>query len=212
MSTLREFAEQFKSEMQCNCDLDKWEPERDTGHSFVCRIHIAAKEAYSNQPKAARELMNDQPPNHDRPAIRTTCLLCGYERPYEPGAMMSDCPVCPGNPPQKVIELRREVQDAAENQPDPAEVAVRAINEAPIILSKEDVVDIIHQAYAAQEAELKALREIVEEQSDDLKRLRGAKLPCKVCGKPCPRGGFFWCSTACWEKAVGEAAQGERSE
>ena len=28
--------------MQCNCDLDKWEPDRDTGHSFVCRIHDRA--------------------------------------------------------------------------------------------------------------------------------------------------------------------------
>ncbi len=23
----------------CNCDLDNWEPERSTGHSWVCRIH-----------------------------------------------------------------------------------------------------------------------------------------------------------------------------
>jgi hypothetical protein len=28
--------------MQCNCDLDNWEPERSTGHSHVCRIHKAA--------------------------------------------------------------------------------------------------------------------------------------------------------------------------
>ena len=28
--------------MQCNCDLDNWEPERSTGHSRVCRIHKAA--------------------------------------------------------------------------------------------------------------------------------------------------------------------------
>jgi hypothetical protein len=28
--------------MRCNCDLDNWEPERQTGHSHVCRIHIAA--------------------------------------------------------------------------------------------------------------------------------------------------------------------------
>ena len=24
---------------QCNCDLDNWEPEKLTGHSWVCRIH-----------------------------------------------------------------------------------------------------------------------------------------------------------------------------
>lgn len=28
--------------MQCNCDLDNWEPEPTTGHSCVCRIHKAA--------------------------------------------------------------------------------------------------------------------------------------------------------------------------
>lgn len=28
--------------MRCNCDLDNWEPERSTGHSWVCRIHTTA--------------------------------------------------------------------------------------------------------------------------------------------------------------------------
>lgn len=27
--------------MQCNCDLDKWEPNRSTGHSDVCQVHKA---------------------------------------------------------------------------------------------------------------------------------------------------------------------------
>lgn len=31
--------------MQCNCDLDNWEPTRETNHSHVCRIHKAAKAA-----------------------------------------------------------------------------------------------------------------------------------------------------------------------
>ena len=31
----------YKNGMSCNCDLDKWEPERNTGHSWVCRIHKA---------------------------------------------------------------------------------------------------------------------------------------------------------------------------
>lgn len=31
-------------DLQCNCDLDNWEPEPDTGHSWVCRIHKAIKE------------------------------------------------------------------------------------------------------------------------------------------------------------------------
>lgn len=45
--TLRQIAQylQQKSGMRCNCDLDNWEPERETGHSFVCRIHKAAKAA-----------------------------------------------------------------------------------------------------------------------------------------------------------------------
>jgi hypothetical protein len=41
---IREIVEQLESEMLCNCDLDNWEPERSTGHSWVCRIHKAAME------------------------------------------------------------------------------------------------------------------------------------------------------------------------
>jgi len=40
--TLKEIAKELEKTMQCNCDLDKWEPERSTGHSFVCRIHNKA--------------------------------------------------------------------------------------------------------------------------------------------------------------------------
>lgn len=43
--TEKELANEFEKTMQCNCDLDKWEPERRTGHSWVCRIHKAAVEA-----------------------------------------------------------------------------------------------------------------------------------------------------------------------
>ena len=41
MSDMRKLAEKVKREfdLRCNCDLDKWEPEKDTGHSIVCRIH-----------------------------------------------------------------------------------------------------------------------------------------------------------------------------
>lgn len=35
-------AAELRKTMQCNCDLDNWEPERSTGHSHVCRIHKAA--------------------------------------------------------------------------------------------------------------------------------------------------------------------------
>jgi len=40
--TERELAQIFAKTMQCNCDLDKWQPEKSTGHSHVCRIHIMA--------------------------------------------------------------------------------------------------------------------------------------------------------------------------
>ncbi len=39
---LREIVAVLKTEMQCCCDLDNWEPERSTGHSWVCRIHKEA--------------------------------------------------------------------------------------------------------------------------------------------------------------------------
>jgi len=41
---LREIARELEKTMRCNCDLDNWQPETDTGHSWVCRIHKAAKE------------------------------------------------------------------------------------------------------------------------------------------------------------------------
>jgi len=47
--TLKEIAKEFEATLQCNCDLDNWEPERDTGHSWVCRIHKAAKEQFRRQ-------------------------------------------------------------------------------------------------------------------------------------------------------------------
>lgn len=40
--TAREIAARLSKTIQCNCDLDNWEPERLTGHSRVCRIHKAA--------------------------------------------------------------------------------------------------------------------------------------------------------------------------
>ena len=43
---LMEIVEELEKTMQCNCDLDAWQPERSTGHSHVCRIHNAAKERF----------------------------------------------------------------------------------------------------------------------------------------------------------------------
>lgn len=39
---LRAYVKEFAKTMQCNCDLDAWEPDKRTGHSHVCRIHQAA--------------------------------------------------------------------------------------------------------------------------------------------------------------------------
>ena len=33
--------------LQCNCDLDNWQPEKITGHSWVCRIHKTATHRWS---------------------------------------------------------------------------------------------------------------------------------------------------------------------
>lgn len=41
--TPREHAAELEANgMRCNCDLDNWQPEASTGHSWVCRIHKAA--------------------------------------------------------------------------------------------------------------------------------------------------------------------------
>lgn len=42
VNRLLEAVKELEKTMQCNCDLDNWEPELSTGHSCVCRIHKAA--------------------------------------------------------------------------------------------------------------------------------------------------------------------------
>lgn len=49
--TLKEIVKQCEKEMGCNCDLDNWEPAKDTGHSSVCRINKKARDIFSKQPK-----------------------------------------------------------------------------------------------------------------------------------------------------------------
>jgi hypothetical protein len=39
---MKEIVAELEKKMQCNCDLDNWEPEKSTGHSWVCRIHKEA--------------------------------------------------------------------------------------------------------------------------------------------------------------------------
>lgn len=44
---LKEIVKKLEDELHCDCDFDRWEPELDTGHSCVCRIHLDAKEEFT---------------------------------------------------------------------------------------------------------------------------------------------------------------------
>lgn len=46
MRNIKEIVKDLEDTMQCNCDSDRWQPENDTGHSWVCRIHKEAKRLY----------------------------------------------------------------------------------------------------------------------------------------------------------------------
>jgi len=49
----REIVKKLRAEgMRCNCDLDNWQPEASTGHSWVCRIH---KAVIKRAPKEAED-------------------------------------------------------------------------------------------------------------------------------------------------------------
>ena len=48
---MKEIVKKIETELHCNCDLDNWQPENDTGHSCVCRIHKQAKTIFKNQNK-----------------------------------------------------------------------------------------------------------------------------------------------------------------
>ena len=41
-SKMEEFVKEAASKLQCTCDLDRWPPEKYTGHSWVCAIHKEA--------------------------------------------------------------------------------------------------------------------------------------------------------------------------
>jgi len=45
----KEHVKELEKVLQCNCDLDRWEPKRSTGHSHVCRIHKRAMEWKPNE-------------------------------------------------------------------------------------------------------------------------------------------------------------------
>jgi len=60
MSSLRDIAMGLEGTMKCTCDLDRWQPEKLTGHSWVCDIHKAAMKQVSveqliSELKAAKE-------------------------------------------------------------------------------------------------------------------------------------------------------------
>ena len=48
---LKEIVAELEKKLRCNCDLDRWEPERNTGHSWVCRIHKEAEKKMREHPK-----------------------------------------------------------------------------------------------------------------------------------------------------------------
>ena len=48
----KEIAKEVAKNNQCNCDLDNWQPERSTGHSWVCRIHKMAGSKYREEQKS----------------------------------------------------------------------------------------------------------------------------------------------------------------
>lgn len=53
---MKEIVAHVKSRQPCRCDLDNWQPEWITGHSWVCPIHKQAMEIARNGPWPAAEV------------------------------------------------------------------------------------------------------------------------------------------------------------
>ncbi len=47
--TMKPIVDEVKKQHRCNCDLNNWQPEELTGHSWVCRIHQIAVERWRKQ-------------------------------------------------------------------------------------------------------------------------------------------------------------------
>ena len=56
---LRAVAAELAKTMACNCDLDNWEPEKSTGHSWVCGIHKKTKAIECAAKTPAPEVLED---------------------------------------------------------------------------------------------------------------------------------------------------------
>lgn len=52
---LRDIVGGLEKSLNCNCDLDNWQPEQNTGHSWVCQIHKIAIEKWRNPPSNLTE-------------------------------------------------------------------------------------------------------------------------------------------------------------
>jgi hypothetical protein len=56
--TAKEFAKELGKTERCFCDLDNWEPELSTGHSWVCPIHEKALALAAAETLRARQFLN----------------------------------------------------------------------------------------------------------------------------------------------------------
>ncbi len=71
--TLLAIANELENNMKCNCDLDNWEPESSTGHSWVCRPHRSG----CVPPPRASLSFSPFPVDTGDPSFRTACSFCG---------------------------------------------------------------------------------------------------------------------------------------
>lgn len=50
--TLKEIVAELRGNgMGCNCDLDNWQPNTDSGHSWVCRLDEEARRIHKQENK-----------------------------------------------------------------------------------------------------------------------------------------------------------------
>jgi len=62
-------ADVLRKKHGCNCDLDKWEPNDDTGHSSVCRIDKIIREHIYTGKSLETFLSTHEGEKHDRKTI-----------------------------------------------------------------------------------------------------------------------------------------------